>query len=109
MKKKSDSAFRYWLGAWKWIVLGVVIGLLATACASEPAPGGNARITSNPEVAVDILFEVDGYRVYRFLDAGEYRYFVTPAGLTTLADHDEYCGKGCVRTETVGIPTLEVP
>lgn len=81
----------------------VLVGL--GGCASEPAPGGGNLPTSNPEVSVDVLLEVDGYRVYRFHDAGYPRYFVTPTG-AVIGSHTQSCGKNCTRTVADEIRTL---
>lgn len=82
-----------------------VLSLVLAGCRAEAAPGGGDRPTSNPAVSVDVLFEVDGYRVYRFSDGGERHYFVTPQG-TVASQHTEHCGKGCTRTEVESIETL---
>ncbi|MCK9435401.1 MAG: DUF4884 domain-containing protein [Candidatus Cloacimonetes bacterium] len=51
----------------------VLFALLFTGCA-----GKAIRTTSAGEgYQVDFLFEIDGTRVYRFEDAGEYIYFAS--------------------------------
>lgn len=47
---------------------------------------------------VSRLFEVDGCRVYRFVDAGNYRYFTNCSGST---EWKESCGKNCTRATGV--------
>lgn len=51
--------------------------LLLAACAKEPM---ETKPSNNPNVPVSLLLEIDGCRVYRFLDAGHYRYFASCPG-----------------------------
>lgn len=73
--------------------------VLALAGCVEGAPPVEATATNNPEVPVALLFTHDGCRVYRFVDAGRYRYFANcPAQDTITAEWSETCGKNCTRT-----------
>lgn len=36
---------------------------------------------SHGNFQVDLCFEKDGYKVYRFYDAGQWRYYVVPEGV----------------------------
>jgi hypothetical protein len=80
----------------------MLIAALATSgCLSQPLM---TTQTSNPTIAVDLLFEHDGCRVYRFFDGG-YHYFArcdsTGPNATILPDK---CGKN--RRECGSVPTM---
>lgn len=45
--------------------------LVLAGCAAEPL---TTATTTNPKIQIGLLFKVEGCRVYRFADAGEYRY-----------------------------------
>lgn len=69
--------------------------LLLAGCGVEGTP----QPTSNPEVKVTLLFELEGYRMYR-LDDGNFVYFLLPAPKAekvAQAAWSEDCGDGCVR------------
>lgn len=53
--------------------------------------------STNNEFDVELLFEVDGCKVYRFLD-GNYRYFTNCKG---SVEWTESCGKNCRRQQTI--------
>lgn len=77
---KPPSAFRSALRACSFdlvlmVVAIVLLVLLFSGCANKPVEGDLP--TNNTNVPVDLLFERDGCRMYRFFDAGHYRYFVT--------------------------------
>lgn len=55
----------------------LIAALLLVGCAESPV---SRHSTNNPDVGVSVLFEVDGCKVYRFSDAGHYRYFTTCQG-----------------------------
>lgn len=60
-------------------------------------PAEEQRKSSNPDVLVDKLFEIDGCTIYRFQDHGLARYFsrcVNGYSRTFWAD-PQYCGKNC--------------
>jgi len=78
------------------------IALVATTgCITPPLA---TTQTANPGIQVDLLFEHDGCRVYRFLD-GTYHYFARCGGAgpnaTMLPDR---CGKG--GRECGSVPTF---
>ncbi|HEY1957862.1 MAG TPA: DUF4884 domain-containing protein [Polyangiaceae bacterium] len=73
--------------------------LFATlACAGCIAPPLATSATSNPSIQVDLLFEHDGCRVYRFIDGG-YHYFARCEGAgqaaTVLPDRCGKSGREC--------------
>ncbi len=65
---------------------------------------GTPQQTSNSKAEVETLFDVDGYRVYRFTDSGKYVYFVLPARgdrgsqAQAIWSTSESCGKNCTKT-----------
>lgn len=61
--------------------------------------------SSNPEVPIDTLFRKDGCTMYRFIDAGHYRYFARCDNGQTSVQSQNSCGKNCTRH--VEIPTYE--
>jgi hypothetical protein len=81
------------------------LSMLLLGC--EAAPVSSAA-TNNPEVAVGLLFEHEGCRVYRFRDSGQLHYYAVCEGARpTFAMSKVYCGKGCVRDDS--IPTEPMP
>jgi hypothetical protein len=77
----------------KKIPLLCAIGLslcLLVACGKN----GEERKQVNPEFLVDKLFTTEGCTVYRFSDAGSFRYFTNCGG---SASWQEGCGKSCTR------------
>ena len=58
--------------------------------------------TTNTSFDVELLFEVDSCKVYRFRDCGEYRYFTTCQGSLSWS---EYQGK---RNVNIEIPTSAI-
>lgn len=84
--------------------------LVAAGCAKEPV---SKEETSNPEVGVDILFDYDGCRMYRFHDAGEYRYFARCGQQVTVAWSDSKTQSNGKTTTTYTkhfeIPTVVKP
>lgn len=81
----------------------MLIAALATSgCVTTPM---TRTQTANPEIQVDLLFEHDGCRVYRFMDVG-YHYFARCDGApgpnaSMLPDR---CGKG--GRECGSVPTM---
>ena len=74
--------------------------LLALAgCGERPV---ERTSTNNAAIQVDTLFTKDGCTVYRFEDAGRYRYFVRCDSGHTRTEWTESCGKNC--THEVEIP-----
>lgn len=83
----------------------IALALLLLGCAEEPVSTG---ASSNANIAVSLLFEHEGCKVYRFLDAGHYRYYVRCSDGTQATGHtySESCGKNCTRTRRDEIPTV---
>ena len=76
----------------KYILLS--LALLSTACMKQPH---STSQTNNPEFQVQLLFEHDGCKVYRFVDY-HYSYFTNCKGST---EWTEPCGKNCRRSNGV--------
>lgn len=60
--------------------------------------------TSNENFQVEQLFEHEGCRVYRFVDGGRTRYFVSCQGRTMRSERHT-CGKSCSYTTQEEIQT----
>ena len=52
-------------------------------------------VSSNPDVKVQLLFEVDGCKVYRFYDGLSPRYFTNCKNGNSSVGWIESCGKNC--------------
>ena len=79
----------------------VFFALASVGCVTEPIA---TAPTNNADIQVDLLFEHDGCRVYRFRDVG-YHYFAKCGGVgpnaTVLPDR---CGKS--GQECGSVPTM---
>ncbi len=71
-------------------VLIVLAFLVLSSCAKE---GLNVRIEQpgSDNFEVKFLFQVDGVKIYRFFDFGNYRYFSTGRG--SFQSQDQKTGK----------------
>lgn len=70
--------------------LAICAALALAGCdANTPV---SVQKTDNSQVSVDLLFTVEGCRVYRFLDALHFHYLTICPGRVTS---DYSCGKGC--------------
>jgi hypothetical protein len=68
------------------IFLMLIIGLfLGTSCRREAK---EVAVTNNNSFHVELLFEVDGCKVYRFWDGG-YRYFTQCSGSVQWKTNDK--------------------
>jgi hypothetical protein len=76
--------------------LAIIAAALAlTACARS---GVGSEHTENPNFQPDKLFTVDGCAVYRFSDAGSFRYLTTcPGSASSVVS----CGKSCTRYDAI--------
>lgn len=72
--------------------------LLLVAC-TEPAESTVA--SSNGNIPVEKLFNVDGCTVYRFQDGGYNRYFSNCKSGSSEVTYQQNCGKNCSRPETI--------
>lgn len=85
-------------------LLALCVGV--AGCNADPV---STSPSSNPAVNVELLFEHEGCRVFRFVDGGSHRYYVRceSGSATALNSHTESCGKNCRRT--VQDPTVTLP
>jgi uncharacterized lipoprotein YehR (DUF1307 family) len=67
---KNKSLFKH--------LVPVLVSVLLTSCG--PREPIKEVSTNNPEYNVQLLFEVDGCKVYRFADSGRILYFTTCQG-----------------------------
>lgn len=51
----------------------LLCAFLVIGCAEKPI---RTEVTDNPSVAVDLLMQHDGCKIYRFTDSGHAHYFV---------------------------------
>lgn len=75
----------------------LLLTVLALAgCAKEGV--GGVQQTDNREFQLDKLFTHEGCTVYRFMDAGYYRYWTDCRG---KVETHHSCGKACTRPDEV--------
>ena len=104
-----------------WVLLGVAVIMLA-GCGYENSIRDNGNNYGNKKPAlseqvlgkdgafkVDLLFEIDEYRVYRFVDNAHDRYLVIPIGdkrvAQVLSETDQKQGKTTIYEDS-SITTL---
>lgn len=77
----------------------VLTTVFFVSCAKEPM--GTTQ-TDNSNFEVGLLFVHDGCKVYRFYDAGHYKYFTNCT--EAISEETHSCGKNCIttKTETIG-------
>ena len=71
-----------------------LISLAICPFASCIAPAQKVMDSTNQKVKVELLFEIDGCKVYRFYDGGAVRYF-SKCNSSSSIGWMESCGKGC--------------
>lgn len=70
-------------------------------CAKDPV---STASTDNAQIKVELLFEKDGVKVYRFSDAGRYIYYTDARGATQWSEYHSTGKSGYTvqrRVETV--------
>jgi hypothetical protein len=74
-----------------------IVGLTIVSCVAPPPQ--SVLKTSNPGFKAELLFEVDGCKVYRFYDGARPLYFTKCKDSTTTSSVGwiESCGKNCTR------------
>jgi hypothetical protein len=80
--------------------LGVGITVLFAFAACEKAPVSSSK-TDNPEITVELLFENDGVKVYRFHDQGRAIYYTDARGKTAWSVSQGKAGTRAHNVETV--------
>jgi len=79
----------------KKVLISLTLGLiLFTSCKREPT---EVVKTNNTNFNVELLFEVDGCKVYRFWDGG-YKYFTTCNGSVNWKTGDKHSDKKEIQT-----------
>lgn len=81
------------------VLLVVAVGLVLAGC-TETAEPVRVESSTNPQVPIGLLLEHDGCKVYRFVDAGRYRYLSKCENVTNSSVSSQYtesCGKSCSR------------
>jgi hypothetical protein len=68
------------------IIIAAALVLLVLLMAIAPREAKEKVATNNKNFEVELLFEVDGCKVYRFCDAGRDVYFVNCQGSTSWED-----------------------
>lgn len=76
-------------------LVAIALGLLALAGCEKQA---ETTTRAGVDFEVDKLFTIEGCTVFRFFDAGNFRYFTNCSGSTQWS---ESCGKNC--TQDVGV------
>ena len=74
--------------------------IFLAACVQDRVPQSTEAAGNGYKLS--LLFEVEGCKVYRFRDSGEYIYLSTCPGRTS---YENSCGEGC--TETISNETVE--
>jgi hypothetical protein len=85
------------------LCLIVMSGLLYAACTKEAE---EKRHASNANFDVELLFTVDGVRVYRFVDGRSHYFAVAGRDAATFSTWSESCGKNCTRQVSDEIQTV---
>jgi hypothetical protein len=86
----------------KFLLLGA-LALVISGCAPANEPLFTSA-TDNPRINVEELFEHDGCKVYRFVDARAYVYFTNCNG-SVQSSYTRNCGKNCTETVPVRVQT----
>lgn len=73
----------------------ILLTLLFSGCVKD---GLSEQHTNNKEFDVELLFEHDTCKVFRFYDGGRSRYFTNCKG-ETMTTHS--CGKNCTFEENI--------
>ncbi len=81
----------------------LILSLMLLGC-EEPAQ--KTVSTTNQNIKVELLFEHDGCKVYRFNDGGTHYYARCPM-TATVSDYKD-CGEDCQYHETVQTVPLRV-
>lgn len=77
------------------------LSMWLSSCKASPQ---ETKQTSNAEIKVELLFEHEGVRMYRFQDGSRYHYYAVPRSGWSSVMYTENCGKNCSRE--VSIPTV---
>lgn len=81
--------------------LAIALSLILFGCHAEPISNSQ---TNNPKIKVELLFEHEGCKVYRFED-GYYRYFSDCRG-SIETQYAASCGKNCTKQVRYGTENM---
>lgn len=76
----------------KKILIALTI-LFITSCAQDPI---SIHRSNNINIKIELLFEYENIKMYRFYDNGQYHYFTKNITITT-----QNCGKNCTYQEII--------
>ncbi len=57
------------------VIIALILVLNIYGCGADGIPVNNANVPSQENFDITFLFEIEGVKIYRFDDAGHYRYF----------------------------------
>lgn len=77
---------------------GVLLPFCFIGCANDPVA---TNATTNAAIKVELLFENDGVKVYRFKDCGRYIYFTDARGAASWSVNKGKNGTDHFEVETV--------
>lgn len=83
----------------KNITRSIWLACLVLGCAKDPVSKSS---TNNSNISIDLLFEHDGVKVYRFFDNGHYIYYTDARGKTEWVQKEGKTSR-IVEVETVDI------
>lgn len=61
-------------------IVVILAAMIVTSCAKSGIVIRNGDVSTGEDFQITYLFEAEGIRVYRFYDAGYYRYFSIGSG-----------------------------
>jgi hypothetical protein len=97
------TTWRSWAGWFLFAALLVMVVWLQ-GCSHDPV---SSESTNNPQVPVELMFEHDSCKVYRFYDGGRRHFFVRCRSEVASTLSTQRCGKHCTRDELIS--TEETP
>ena len=83
----------------------ILLAVVASACGAEPVEYTN--VGKDGDVKLDLLFTHDGMKVYRFVDAGRYVYFVDGRGRMGWTTSHYDAATKTTRVERHAVETVE--
>lgn len=86
----------------KFILLVLAMVGLIFVCSSCQQPAIEKFGTNNSAIPVELLFEHDGCKIYRFIDGNRHHYFGKCKDATSIC-HQEGCGKNCSYEECLRV------
>lgn len=82
----------------------VIVAVFLLGCLTDPM---SSSTTTNQAIRVELLFEHEGCKVYRFSDAARPHYYaVCGATGAALNERVEACGKKCTTVVQFDVPAI---